>query len=479
MNSIIWHDYETFGAHPAFDRPAQFAGIRTDESLNEIGEPVEWFCRLPDDYLPHPQAVLVTGITPQDCQRKGVSERVFIDHINRYFSEANSCVAGYNSIRFDDEFTRHTLFRNFLDPYEREYKNGNSRWDLLDVMRCAYALCPDGIEWPKHADGKISFKLEHLTAANGLDHGRAHDAVSDVRATISVARLLKTKQPKLYDFLYHKRQKNALLPLVDVVKRTPLIHVSGMYPVEQGCMAVVVPLCWHPSNKNSVIVWDLARDPAELFDLSADDIALRIFSRQSDLPEGVQRLPIKEVHLNKSPVLAPANTLTPERAQRWNINGAQLRTHLASLRQGPDITTTVQQVFAQRSFDEVRDVDASLYGGFFSQQDKTRMNEVVKRAGWDLVGFDPGFDDPRLSELLFRYRARNDLETLESDERARWESHRRTRLLSDAHKEVLTFEHFARALMDAAEQVAGDREKSAWLEDLRLYAESIYPYDEF
>ena len=243
MNSIVWYDYETFGTHPAVDRLAQFAAIRTDEDLNEIEAPVELFCRQADDYLPHPQAVLITGITPQQCNENGISEHRFMQAINAMFSQPNTCVMGYNSIRFDDEFTRYGFYRNFLDPYAREWQNGNSRWDLLDIVRCTFALRPEGIQWPNHEDGRPSFKLEDLTAANGLDHGKAHDAVSDVRATIALAKLIKEKQPKLFNYFYDLRRKEKVAALVDVSQHKPLIHMSGMIPAEQGCMTVVVPLC--------------------------------------------------------------------------------------------------------------------------------------------------------------------------------------------------------------------------------------------
>lgn len=476
MNSIVWHDYETFGTSPAWDRPAQFAAIRTDEDLNEIEEPVEIFCRQADDYLPHPQAVLTTGITPQDCNRKGMPEAEFIDQINRVFSEPGSCAAGYNSIRFDDEFTRHTLYRNFYDPYAREWQGGNSRWDLLDVVRCAYALRPDGIQWPVGTDGKTSFRLELLTAANGLDHGKAHDAVSDVRATIAMARLIRDRQPKLYRYLYGNRGKQAISGLIDVDQCKPLVHVSGMFPVEQGCMAIVVPLCWHPTNKNSVVVFDLNQDPTPLFELTPDQIRERIFTRADELPEGVSRLPMKELHINKAPVVAPANTLTPDQAARWNLDGERLRRHRAMILQGPKLTAKLHQVFGGREFGEAGDVDAALYSGFFSPADKQLMNEIHSLSPEALAGWDKTFKDRRGDEMLFRYRARNWPDSLDGDERERWEQHRLARLFHQRPDiPALNFEQFARELQLAAEQVADDPRKLAWLQDLQLYAESIYP----
>ena len=146
--------------------------------------------------------------------------------------------------------------------------------------------------------GRPSFKLEHLTAANGLAHEAAHDALSDVRATIALARLLKDRQPKLWDFCLRLRKKDAVIEEMASAQNhgRPFLHVSGMYPPDRGCIALVWPLAPHPTNKNEVIVWDLAEDPGVLRALDADAIRQRMFSRADALPEGVTRLPIKTIH---------------------------------------------------------------------------------------------------------------------------------------------------------------------------------------
>ena len=480
--SIIWYDYETFGADPSFDRPAQFACIRTDEDLNEIEEPVQLFCKPSADYLPHPQASMITGITPQQCLQDGIPEVEFIDHINRIFSVPETCTAGYNSIRFDDEVTRYTLYRNFYDSYEREWKNGNSRWDILDVMRCAYALRPEGINWPKNAEGKVSFRLEDLTAANGIDLGKAHDAVVDVRATIAVAKLLLEKQPKLYRYLYGNRTKQKLLDLVDVENHKPLVHVSGMYGVDRGCMAIVVPICWHPTNKNSFIAFDLSTDPSTLAGLSIEQMQQRLFSKQADLPEGIERLGLKEVHINKSPVLAPAATLTPDQAAHWNLSGEILRAHLAQLKQllaqDSSVLNNLHGVYNNRDFEAKTDVDCMLYsGGFWSGMDKKAMAQIHQTPKEKLAGHKAQFQDPRGDEMYFRFRARNYPEFMEDDDHERWAQHCKDSLLGNGPG--LNFEQFSLALQQAAQEYQHDQDKMFILQELQLYAESIYPGDDF
>ena len=319
--TFLWHDYETFGADPRRDRPAQFAAIRTDADFNEVGEPVEWFCKPADDYLPHPQACLITGITPQQARRRGLPEAEFAGQIEALMGTPGTCVLGYNSLRFDDEVTRHLFYRNLIDPYAREWQNGNSRWDLIDVVRAFHALRPAGIEWPRREDGAPSFRLEDLTAANGIAHQGAHDALADVRATIALAKRLREANPRLFDYLLGLRGKRAVGKLIDVAGRKPLLHISRRYPASRGCAALVVPLAEHPTNPNGVIVYDLSMDPTPLFDLSAEQIRQRVFVSNDDLAEGETRIPLKVIHVNKCPVLFPASALKDVEGSRQGQHG--------------------------------------------------------------------------------------------------------------------------------------------------------------
>lgn len=473
--TIYWYDFETFGASPTWDRPAQFAGIRTDLDLNIVADPDMFYCRQADDYLPNPIACLITGISPQECQRKGLPETEFIGRINDLFSQPSTCVAGYNSIRFDDEVTRHTLYRNFLDPYQREWQNGNSRWDILDMMRCAYALRPEGIEWPKGDDGKVSFKLENLSVANGIVHENAHDALSDVYATIGLAKLVKDKQPKLYEHLFQLRRKEAVAPLLDTVNKRPVLHVSGMFPTEKGCMAVMVPLAMDANNKNAVICFDLMADPRPLFELSVEQIQERLFSSKDALAsKGLERLPLKTIHVNKCPVVLPAKMVQPDIAEKWGLDGHRIREHLALVKQGGDLTSKLHAVM-QRQFEAQHDPDAMLYsGGFFSPSDKAAMAQIRIAHPEALDDLPVAFQDRRLEEMLFRYRGRNYPETFSPDERDRWEEFRQQRLLQPNDGQWLNYETFAKEINRVAQTAPA--EKHELLQELATYAESIYPF---
>ncbi|MDE2400577.1 MAG: exodeoxyribonuclease I [Burkholderiales bacterium] len=477
--TFFWHDYETFGRVPRRDRPAQFAGIRTDADLNEIGSPVMHYCQPAPDYLPDPEACLLTGILPQTCLERGLPEHAFAKAIEHELAQPATVGVGYNSIRFDDEVTRHLFWRNLLDPYAREWQNQCGRWDLLDVVRCTWALRPEGIAWPQHEDGRPSFKLEHLTAANGLSHEAAHDALSDVRATIALARLIKHKQPKLWDFCLKLRKKEAVLAEIGVGR--PFIHVSGMFPVERGCLGVVWPLAPHPSNKNEIIVWDLAHDPAELFDLSADEIRQRLFAKAQDLPEGTGRLPIKSIHINKSPiVIGNLKTLNPAVVARWSLNIEQALRHaeLAMLK-GHTMAGIWPEVYARPQPDQAPDVDEDLYGGFVCTDDRHILQALKaltpEQLAERVVQRPPVFEDERLDELLFRYRARNHPGTLSESEQQRWVALRIRRLHEGQYGGLSLVAFFER--IDALGEALPDTDERGQdiLGALYDYAEQIAP----
>jgi exodeoxyribonuclease-1 len=423
--TLYWYDLETTGIDSRRDRVVQFAGIRTDLDLNVIAEPDVFYCRLHEDVLPHPEACLVTGISPQLTIEKGLLEPEFIQRIHQQFSVPQTCVAGFNSIRFDDEFTRNLLYRNFFDPYAREWKAGNSRWDVIDVVRLTHALRPDGIKWPQREDGSPSFKLEELTHANGVEHTDAHDALSDVYATIAIAKLVKEKQPKLYAWAFALKDKRKASELLDLTDREALVHISGRYPANKHCLAIVMPLMQHPVNKNGVIVYDLSVDPAPLLSLSADDIYQRMYTATDALKDGEVRIPLKVVHTNKSPMLSPIKTLSEQVVNNLEIDLQQCELYRAALLK-ENVDQKLTEVFTKNEFEAETDPDLMLYGGgFFSQTDARNMQEIRNTSPEKLASLDLAFEDERLTEMLFRYRGRNYPDTLTNDEKLRWVAHKK------------------------------------------------------
>jgi exodeoxyribonuclease-1 len=445
--TFYWHDYETFGTDPQRDRPVQFAGLRSDVNFNVIDDPLVIYCKPAADCLPHPDSCLITGITPQLAEQKGVCEAEFISLIHQQLSQPNTCALGYNSLRFDDEVTRNCLYRNFYDPYTREWQNGNSRWDIIDVIRAARALRPEGIQWPVNEEGKPSFRLDQLTVANSITHEAAHDALSDVYATIAIARLVKQAQPKLYQFLLQNRVKAKVLELLQLGSFKPAVHISGKYPAIKHCLAIVLPVCKHPTNTNGIIVYDLSIDPEPMLSLSIEDIQQRLFIATDDLPEGVTRIPLKTVHINKCPVLAPVSVIRPVDAQRLKIDLALCQANIDKIKIATGLTEKLSAVFSAKVFAEQdSDPDLAIYsGGFFSEADKQKMAKIRITSPERLAESEFSFIDPRLPEMLFRYRARNYPETLNTDEQLKWKEFCVNRLMGRRAGAGITLDaYFAR-----------------------------------
>lgn len=467
--SIFWYDYETTGIDPRRDRPVQVAGIRTDEALNEIGEPLNIYCRPSDDILPHPMACLVTGITPERLVSQGLGEAQFMTRVHAELATPATCTAGYNSLRFDDEVTRYSLYRNFFDPYAREWQGGNSRWDLIDVVRTAYALRPEGIEWPQE-DGRVTLKLERLTVANGIDHGQAHDALSDVRATIGLAKLVRDKQAKLYDYLYQLRSKQKVQEQIRLLQ--PLVHISGRFSAARNYLAVVLPLAWHPRNRNALIVCDLQSDPAPLLNLDAENLRRLLYTRREQLAEGELPVPLKLLHINRCPVVAPLGVLREEDKQRLQLDMHEVQTRAALLRDSQATwQEKIQALYASEDFSPSEDPEQQLYDGFIGDRDR-RLCEQVRVSEPQLLGREQWpFDDGRLPELLFRYRARNFPDTLTGAEQQRWQTFCQQRLSAPEWGAPNTLAAFE-AAVQAAWPTASEGQQSL-LQQWREYAQQL------
>jgi exodeoxyribonuclease I len=412
-NSFYWYDLETSGTDPKWDRIVQFAGLRTDEDLNPLDDEYSTYVHLPDDVLPNPEASLVTGITPQLTHAKGISETQALLRINALFATPNTCVAGYNSLRFDDEFTRYGLYRNLLDPYAREWQQGNSRWDLIDLVRATGALRREGIEWPVDEEGLPVYRLEELTRANGIAHGQAHDAMSDVHATVGMARLIKKHQPKLFEYYLGMRKKKAVRGLLEPYGARICVHVSALYPRTRSGVGPVMSLTRHPINGNSVLVVDLAEDIEPLLTMSAEEIGQKLFT-----PGSQERPPLKEVRINRCPFIAPIEVLNEENLHRLPIDLKQVKERARRLRQ-PGLADKVARAYAQRKNITAPDPDAALYDGFLQDDDRTRcqyLHSEMAAGRWREVDFA----DKRLATLARRMKARSFPNMLDAQEEADW-----------------------------------------------------------
>lgn len=468
-HTFFFYDLETSGLSARDDRIMQFAGIRTDMNLQPIGEPYNVLVALNDDTLPSPEALMVTGITPQQTVADGYSEAEFAKLLVDEVFTPDTITVGFNSIRFDDEFIRHLLWRNFQDPYEWAWKDGRSRWDLLDVVRMTRALRPEGIEWPV-VDGKAVNKLELLTKINGIDHFKAHDALSDVEALIAVTGLIKEKQPQLYNYLLTMRDKNAVKKLVNLETPAPFVYVSGRYDATFNKATVAWPLA--PSKNGNIVAYDLRHDPTPFVDMSVDELKKKLYATWEERQaEGYVALPVKELQYNRAPAVAPVGVL--EQADGWSklqLDLAVIEKHKAMLAQAPHFAENIRTVFEnRREFAKQSDAEAQLYDGFLNDRDRLRVETVRNATPRELADFHPEFIDERLAPLLLRYKARNYPQSLTSAESAEWEAWRGARIQR-------RLPSFMKSLHTLAATIEDD-DKQFILQELQLWAENVMPSD--
>jgi exodeoxyribonuclease-1 len=427
--SILWYDLETWGTEPSWDRIAQFACIRTDENLERIEEPEILYCRPGADFLPNPVACLVHGILPQEAMESGLPEFGFATKLHEWMSRPATTAAGYNSMEFDERFIRHLLYRNLFDIYAREWREGNSRWDIIDLMRAARDLRPAGIVWPQDESERPIFKLEVLAKANGIEHRSAHDALSDVEATIGLARLLKARQPRLYRYHYAMRFRNSYRSMVDLSSPPMLVHVAKEYTSESGCTTLIAPISLDPKNENRLIAIDLRYDPEVLVDLPVEEIRRRIFTKAVALD--VERVPLSTIRLKSCPFLAPASTLKPEDAERLHIDREACSRRHAFLARHPELLAKLVAVFSDTGEDrdalpKSNDPELRIYESFVPAHDKqlcASLREAIRAQGplaAKEAAYRAPFRDARLPELVRRLYWRNFPETLSLDEAARW-----------------------------------------------------------
>ena len=409
MKIFFFYDLETSGLNAREDRVMQFAGQRTDMELNPIGEPVNILVKMTEDALPSPGAIMVTKITPQDTLRDGITEAEFVKFATEEVFVPNTIVVGYNTVRFDDEFMRATLWRNFYDPYEWEWKDGRSRWDILDVVRLTRALRPEGINWPFREDGAPTNRLELITKLNGVAHEHAHDALSDVYATIAVAKLIKEKQPELFDFLLKMRDKKEIKRYINLEDKKPFVYASGRYSNEFNKTTVVFPLT---SGRNgNVLVYDLRYNVEEID------------------PEKTFPI-VKELCFNKCPAVAPMGVLEKENGwKKIDLTKEKVLYNLEILLKHPEFAEKMRSEIENRpEFPPAVEPEAALYDGFINDADKIKVAAVRNADANKLADFHPDFHDPRLPELLLHYKGRNFPQSLSESETKKWEEYRRARL---------------------------------------------------
>lgn len=469
--TFFFYDLETSGLSGSDDRIMQFAGQRTNLNLEPIGHPYNILVRLPDDTLPSPGAILTTHITPQKTVEEGITERELAQALTQEVFTPDTVILGFNSVRFDDKFIQHLFWRNFYDPYEWQWKDGRSRWDMLDVVRMTRALRPEGINWPITADGKPTNRLELITKQNGISHESAHDALSDVNALIDVTRLVRDKQPRLWSFLFKLRDKREVKALVNLAHPQPFVYSSGRFGSTHNFTTVCIPVA--PGKNGNLLIFDLRVNlDAKLAQVKQDFPDFLTDSSDANHNEYKNLFfpAFKELAYNRCPAVAPLSVLDSNDGwAKIALTHEQIDQNLASLYAHSDLIKRIAESNAKDTYDRPPfDAESALYDGFLDDRDRVRTNAIKDMDANQLADFHPHFTDERLPELLLHYKAKNFPTSLTAAETQKWQAYRQTRLSRQSGPFLAEMQKFSQ---DPA--VQQNNEKQFLLQELQLWYESL------
>ena len=457
--SFFWYDYETWGKSPFLDRIVQFGGVRTNDDLEQTGKTIQLYCQPGLDTPIGPGAVNIHGVMPMEAHKHGLPESEFATRIHTELSRGDTCSVAYNGMKFDHDFTRGLFYRNLRDPYAWAWKNENTYWDTLDLIRAAFLLIPEALQhWPKKEGGAPSFKLEDLSDANLKQDqiSKHHDAVSDSVHMWLLAKLIREQAGELWDHALTLRYKWNVEEIMN--RGRPVLYVAGKIHTDRHCATLISPLGVNKQGK--IYGFDLSFDPEPFLKpygkWTPED---KVQARDSIRSLKYKRSPFvcewSEIEDLASPAMSMNDILDKMRLTEGDVQARHamireytegkarnsLAKYIQTMRMEPQVTDSLQ----------VTDPDEAIYEGFFSEYDRQQMNLVREqgpKSNWRAVHSS----DQRVEPLVFRYIARNFPEVLNDDEKTRWYAYCRNRLLEHRQKRWVTADQvFSYELRDSME----------------------------
>ncbi|SHH63400.1 exodeoxyribonuclease I [Ferrimonas marina] len=477
----IWYDFEASTTEVDGIGVTQVALIVTDGNLNEI-ERFEMKCRLGDDIIPHPGAVLVTGHTPQSLAEFPSDYEVAEKTRELLLKYDGACLAGYNSSNFDDEVMRRWMYRNLMPPYDHEWKMGRSRLDLLPVLRMVHALAPGVFKWPtkevENPDGTIgegvSFKLDQLSGLNGIEHENAHDALADVECLIKISQMIRERVPLVWEAALKCRDWAYNNTIIDGGKpflmTSPYLNKTNYFGLFMNVAS---------SGKKERYVYNLMVDPAQFDGLSEQEIVDLIYSKKEDMPEGIERPGLTKVKTNGVPQVFPTRlptgemVLSPETMSHCSLDGQAIRANAKALMERRKTWERVVTLLMAKEFDPKPDwPDYDLYsGGFLSRDETHRIEQALSRPIEERVAFAEL--DTRVGRIVFLQIGRADPDLFNEEQREQWDRFVREKLSGSDKYPGYTIDQCVQDIAQIKRERDLTEQQVAQLDDLLAYCKEI------
>jgi len=385
--NYIFYDTETTGLSSYFDQILQFAAILTDANFNEIDR-YEIRCRLQPHILANPGAMHVTKISAAELTNPNLPTHyeMMKDIRKTLLSWQPAIILGQNTLKFDEPMLRSGFYQSLLPPYLTN-TNGNLRMDSLPILQAISLLEPTVVNFPLNAKGNKSFKLDRIAPANGFDHQNAHEAMSDVEATIFMCRLVKNNAPEIWDNFCSNADKFRVLEFTK--GKHPYALIRSFFG--KVSVSPVATIDINPDNRNEIIVLNLLNCPVELSSLSDDEIR----SRMARSPK-----PILTIRANAMPSVWSFVNF-PELADYTKQDVQTLHSRAISLNELKGLKARLKDLYLDNktTFEVSQFVEQKIYDGFPSRRDENLMSDFHKLNWEDRWSVVQSFKDVRYIEL--------------------------------------------------------------------------------
>ena len=371
MANLVFYDFETCSSNVSYGQIIQAAAVLVNDDFQELDR-YEGRCKLSPGIIPEAMALIVNKTTPKILKETNLSHYQMVRQMMEKFNKwKNSIFIGYNSINFDEEFLRRTLFKNLDYPY-LTVTNGNERADLFGLARASHLYYPNCIKTPISDKNNPVFKLDKLAPMNGIKHNDAHSAISDVLATVELAKLLSKTAPNVWKASLMTTNKDKTLQII----KNELMFCTDFFYYGKSFPYVLTFVCEHP-QWGYPMCFDLKLDPKYYFNLSTDQ-----------LKKELKKTPkvIRTIKHKKHPIIM--NASYGMNFDHYKELGPKLKERANLIRENKDFASRVSLVLDEearekKDLDSQEDVYAeeSIYKKFTTKEDNAIMPSFHK-ADW-------------------------------------------------------------------------------------------------
>ncbi len=464
MTNLVFYDFETCSSNVSYGQIIQAAAVLVNDNFQELDR-YEGRCKLSPGIIPEAMALIVNKTTPKILKETNLSHYKMIRQMMEKFNQwKNSIFIGYNSINFDEEFLRRTLFKNLDYPY-LTVTNGNERADLFSLTRAAYLYYPGCIKTEISDKNNPVFKLDKLAPINGIQHNDAHSAISDVLATVEIAKLLSKSAPNVWKASLMTTNKDKTLKII----KNELTFCTDFFYYGKSIPFVLTYVCEHP-QWGYPMCFDLKSDPKNYFSLSL-----------KDLRKELKKTPkvIRTIKHKKHPIIMNASYGINFDVYK-KIGLEELCQRAKLIKENKEFSKKVSEILNEEAmekhdFDSQEEVYAeeSIYKKFTTKEDNAIM-PIFHKAEWEekfLVL--QKFKDERLRYFGKKILYEESPESLPKDEYRSMHKEISARVLSTNKEKWNTIPRTYAEIDALRNKFKDDKEKLELLDQINLYIEEI------